>query len=237
MIDMDVSTGSRVSTHTYQGFSWWSIVVITSIIAAVLAYVMVGWFLIGTNKLNAEAEVLKQRSESLDQEIATANVLNGKNVESRASELVISFKQYQKLVDGRQVWSKVLPTLASETLQGVTLSGMSVDDKLNIKIDGSTKGTTVGSDSFTPFGTIARQVVAYRDAEFLGATAAESTKSTSSTPKTKPKLFSNVALTSITNQKTLDTGADVGKFSITLMLNSGVVKLPSTTQSPAKAGQ
>lgn len=226
-LEVDATVEGRVSSPTYQGTTGGGFVVIACAVLAGLAILMVGWFALGAHSINNKVADLTSSSSELDQEITQANTAGGQIVENRAQELLVSFKQYQKLVDGRTAWSKVLPALASQTLQGVTLSGMSIDDKMNIKVDGVSAGWTSGSDSFTPYGMVARQVVAYRDALYKDAPADSKTKS--GAPAVSSKLFATVVLNSVAEQTKTDKAGHAttsASFSVTLTLNPAAVVLP-----------
>lgn len=230
MTDTDAAAKPGM-TYQASGAGLSNIAMIVVTVCAVLAVIYLGWDLLQLSQSNRAITRLNGESAQLDSDIASANVwTNGTTVESRSSQLVSDAKTYQKLIDGKQIWSNLLPMLSGNTLQGVTLTGMNIDDKLVIKIDGTTSTQTSGTDVYSPYSMIARQVVAYRDAVFTPAasktTAASTTPTTPTTPA-KTNVFSDVTLTAI-SQRRSQTGDVSGVFSVTLTLNPLVLQPAGT---------
>ncbi|GEM_PF-4912860 len=240
---MDLDTGASKAPLPYQANSLWGTAVIVALVCAVLFFVSVGYYFFAMLKANSDTKKLRAQSIQLDTEITTANKWPVKTVETRAQELVSELKQYQKLLDGRKVWSKFIPTLSAHTLQGTSISGMSIDDKLAIKVDGVTHPITSGSEKITAYGLVARQIVAYRDVPFTPAptttpaASADAVAPSTTTPKsaaTSSKIFNNVTLTAIGFIKNKDEAVTEpsARFSMTFTLNPEILKLPTQTATP-----
>lgn len=231
--DVDLSTSAPPGT-VYQGSSKWTIPFYTASVCAILSILFALWYWSDTSKLNKQVADLQRLSATKDQEISVNNALPAVNgvpkttVEARASELVTTVATFRKLLDGRKVWSKVVPILSSHTLQGITLTGMSIDDKLTLKIDGISRAGVIGSDFITSYGLIARQVVAYQK-----ATDTVPSSDAKSTADVTVPAFSGVTLGSITQSTTNNAdenkvGTLVGHFSISATLNPELIKTVST---------
>jgi hypothetical protein len=145
--------------------------------------------------------------------------------------------QFQKLIDGRHAWSNFLPAMYNSTLEGVALSGLSIDDKLQIKLDGIAHSHA----AYTPYGMVARQIVTYRDTTYqppAGSPATTPTKSTTQTAVLN-KLFTNVIVSSLSEVKKTDISGNVtdyyAKFSMTFTLNPNVLKVTPIVAPASKA--
>lgn len=239
-VDVDLVPPSRPGV-VYQGGSTWNVVFITSIVGALLAVALVLWYFASTASLKKQVSDLGARVAANEQQIMVANALPASatrpatTVEQRSSDLVTTVNTFQTLLNSRQVWSRVLPIISAHTLQGVSLTGMNIDEKLTVKIDGVSHAAVLGSDQVTPFGMIARQVVAFRDALDDSLAKSVSTASSSS-PKTtgSTKVFSSVTLGSLSESVTPGSkgsaAEQIGHFSITVTLN------PVSLKDAASAG-
>ncbi len=232
MIDVDIAAppqAARPPTPVYQQKSGlWDTTMIVGIVCVLGSLLLLLWFVVTNHTLTKDVAAASNTSQALDAQIAAANKTANGNVEQKSLELVSTVAKFQKLVDGRKIWSKLLPILSANTLQGVSLTGISVDDKLVFKVDGITHQTTIGSDTFTPYGLVARQVVAYRDASDATLTNSDPTKTAN--------VFSNVTLTAISQSLTKDTkGSDVltGRFSVTFSMNPALLALPAKAAAGA----
>lgn len=232
MIDVDVTAPSARPSVVYQGNNLWPIATVVSIACAALAIVIAVWFFVTTGSANHQVTALTATTQSKDAQIDAANKLKDGTVEQKSQELVSTVNKFQKLVDGRKVWSKFLPVIAANTLQGVAITGMSIDEKSAVKIDGTSVAAQIGTEKFTPYGLIARQVVAYRDAT--------QTNPDSTDPKVanQPyKTFSSVTLSGLsqTVKKDQKAGQDdhIGHFTITFVLNPHVLQLATAKAAAA----
>lgn len=230
----DFITKPRIP-EPYQGTTAWGSVVIVGIICAIFAIGEVGWYLFSTSRATSRITSLQAESSSLDSQIASVNKWTNGTVETRSQELLSKFQTYKKLIDGRTAWSKAVPYISSYTLVGVAITGMSIDDKLIVKIDGQANAVKNETDDITAYGMVARQVVSYRDAETTIYPNDDTTKD-----GTKVKVFSGVTLASISkSEKATESGGDLANFSIGLTINPDLLKLPQlvVTTGSSKATQ
>jgi hypothetical protein len=231
LMNNDFITKPRVP-EPYQGASVWGSVVIVAIICAIVAVGEVGWYFFSSTRASARVKSLQTESDSLDSQIATVNKWSTGTVESRSVELLSKYQTYKKLIDGRTAWAKVVPTISSYTLSGVSITGMSIDEKLAVKIDGQARSVKNETDDISAYGMAARQLVSYRDAETTIYPNDDATKT-----GTKVKVFSGVSLSSISkNAKVAELGGDLANFSISFSLNPDLLKLASIVAVQADKG-
>ncbi len=238
MAEADIGTSTE-PMQPYAGSTGWGVTVIVASICAFLSLGLAGWYFVRAIQFNNESTNLRSDITKLDSDIAAANAWPTKTVEARASELTAEVTRYNALLSVQQVWSKLLPLLSEYTLQGVKISGLSVDGKLLIKLDGFATPQVIFNEPYTAYGMIARQVVAFRDAQMkqdvqtsTTTTPAASATGTSVT-KTKSaqtiKLFSDVILTALAEQTKKEVKGDstVGNFSLSFNLNPDLLKSPA----------
>ncbi|MFA6081886.1 MAG: hypothetical protein WC773_00530 [Patescibacteria group bacterium] len=233
MIDVDLVTKPG-SNQPFQGESYWGIATIVVIVCTVASLGLLGWYVMKNS--STKQKIANQTTESarLDGEILAANKWPVDTVELRSKDLLGSLTEYKTLLNSRQAWSRILPVVSASTLNGINLTGMSIDGKLALKIDG-TASPISGVDNITAYGMVARQVISYQNAKI---TISDTSGATSTTEVAPVLVFSNVALTAISkNSKAATQDAtpiDSALFSISLSLNPEIVKesplaLPSTT--------
>jgi len=205
-----------------------------------------GWYFWSAKTAATKTIELQTQIDQKQNELKDANNLSdrtdGKTVESLSSEVVQSISTYQKLIVGKKVWTKVFPEITKATLKGVSVTSISVDDKLAIKLDCTAVGyTDEGGNYYSSNGLMARQLIAFRDAVFTAPTPTSPTASPSSgstessvtsqkptTTNIKP-LFTSVDLSSST---LTNVGSNaLAKFSFSLNLNPEIVAAPSPTPS------
>ena len=231
-----------------------------SVICAVFALLVFGWYFISTRTLNSKANSLIEQTSQKEAELTEANTLSdrtdGKTVETLSNEIYQSMKQYQKLLKGKIVWSKVLPDFTAATLRGVSVSSFAIDEKFNIAIEGIATGFVDDSGvAYTSNGLLIRQLVAYREAMFTPVdTAVSASNATSSTGAAaaaavsqssesvgatndqvkQEKLFTEVTLGTVSLKGI--PNSESNKFSMILKLNPKLINASAAATKDSTAG-